>query len=156
MKTIQGYENYSVTEDGQVWSNITNRFLKPQNHVKGYKRVRLSCNTVWKNHFVHRLVAEAYLPNLENKQQVNHKDMNKHNNNVHNLEWVTNGENQKHAYKNNGDDRRIKNGKAHKGKKWSDESIAKRTASRKANKEFKQQALQLKEEHGAFALQLPA
>lgn len=74
-----------------------NRYLKPQLNRKGYLRVMIGK----KRYFVHRLVAQTYIPNPENKLQVNHKDGNKYNNDVDNLEWVTNLENKEHAIKNN-------------------------------------------------------
>lgn len=72
---------------------IRGKLLKPTPNFKGYLRVGL-CGTDGQ-HFksVHRLVAEAFIPNTENKPQVNHLDENKANNVVTNLEWVTNREN---------------------------------------------------------------
>jgi hypothetical protein len=64
--------------------------------AKGYQRVRIANKT----HQVHRLVAEYFIPNPENKPQINHKDGNKTNNKVSNLEWVTNQENRTHAVNN--------------------------------------------------------
>lgn len=69
---------------------------------------------------VHRLVAEAFIPNPENKPQVNHIDGNKHNNRVENLEWVTGSENMQHAYRTGLSDRQ-RLSEAHKGKKLSEE-----------------------------------
>jgi hypothetical protein len=60
----------------------------------------MSCNNVRKTASIHQLVARAFIPNPENKTTVNHKDGNKSNNNVENLEWNTNLENFKHAVEN--------------------------------------------------------
>jgi hypothetical protein len=67
---------------------------------KGTNYLHVSLNSRERVFTVHRLVAETFLPNPENKPQVNHKDGNKLNNHVSNLEWVTASENMKHAYKN--------------------------------------------------------
>lgn len=64
----------------------------------GYMIVGLNIYNKYKLKKVHRLVAEAFIPNPENKSEVNHKDGNKSNNNVDNLEWTTHQENMKHAY----------------------------------------------------------
>ena len=61
----------------------------------GYARVRIK----GKRYKIHRLVAETFIPNQEDKREVNHKDGNKLNNRADNLEWATRSENQKHAYK---------------------------------------------------------
>lgn len=94
MKDIQGYEGlYAITSCGRVWSYKSKRFLMPYKNNKGYLLIKLSKNNVRKAYTIHRLVAEAYIPNPENKEQVNHKDENKENNCVNNLEWMTNEEN---------------------------------------------------------------
>lgn len=70
-------------------------------YSKGYEIVDLYKNGKRKTVRVHRLVAEAFIPNNDNKPEVNHIDGNKHNNNVDNLEWVTKKENCRHAWNNN-------------------------------------------------------
>ena len=92
-------EQYEVSNTGMVRNKITGHILKQQEDNKGYLRVRLSLHDKKATARVHRLVAIAFIPNPYRKPQVNHKDTDKHNNNVENLEWATNGENQIHAYK---------------------------------------------------------
>lgn len=96
-KEIPGYEKYLVTSWGRVYNTETGKYLKPYSHYKGYLRVDLS-NAEGKKHFkVHRLVAQAFIPNPEGKKQVNHIDGNNRNNSYTNLEWVTNEENAEKA-----------------------------------------------------------
>ena len=88
MKDIKGYEGlYAVTPEGEVYSYKRKRFLVPYTVGNGYLYVCLCKNGERKTCYVHRLVAEAYLPNPDNLPQVNHKDENKTNNCLQNLEW---------------------------------------------------------------------
>lgn len=85
-KDIAGYEGYQISNHGRVKSHYkTARILKPYLNTDGY----LNIDIKKKQYKVHRLVAEAFIPNPENLPQVNHKDENKTNNNVTNLEWCT-------------------------------------------------------------------
>lgn len=95
-KPIQDYENYLIYDDGRVFNTITNTFLKGSIGENGYKYYRLSKNNKKKMFYAHRLVAIHFLPNNLQLPVVNHKDGNKLNNNVDNLEWVTYSENTKH------------------------------------------------------------
>lgn len=106
-KEIEGFPNYYVTEDGHIWSGWCGRYISEILTENGYRRVVLSKNNKYHNFLVHRLVAEAFIPNPENKPCVNHKDLNRENNCVENLEWVTYKENNNYA------DHGSKNGTAH-------------------------------------------
>lgn len=102
MKDVVGYEGlYAVTEDGRVWA-YPNRLHKGKfmkaSLKKGYPFVCLCKGSTIKQFTVHRLVAEAYLPNPDNLPQVNHIDSNKENNSVSNLEWCTASYNKQHSW----------------------------------------------------------
>lgn len=114
-KDIDGYEGlYQVSNMGRVKSLERTRNMNLPSHKKpapvseriltfgkslGYRSVTLAKCGVNKHFRVHKLVALAFIPNPDNKTQINHKDGDKHNNRVDNLEWVTPKENQRHAIK---------------------------------------------------------
>lgn len=91
----------SVFSDGSVWNHRGSRNKRRFGNVspKGYMKI-LVRDEEGKSHtvFVHKLVAMAFVPNPDNKPQVNHKDGNKQNNTPQNLEWCTNEENMNHRY----------------------------------------------------------
>lgn len=96
--TLNFSKFYGVTKSGKVWSFRLGRFLRGTLTNLGYVQVELSIQGKGKNFLVHRLVAETFIENNNNLPEVNHKDGNKENNSVENLEWVTSSENQLHAY----------------------------------------------------------
>ena len=101
MKDVIGYEGlYAVTSCGKIWSYKSKKFLKPTTETSGYLKVGLYKDGERKWYYIHRLVAEAYIPNPENLPQVNHKDENKANNCLQNLEWCDNKYNCNYGTKN--------------------------------------------------------
>ena len=100
-KTINGYENYQISNKGNVKNIITNQILKQCNNGRGYKHVMLyNSDHKGKTLVVHRLVANAFIPNPQNLPEVNHIDENKTNNSVDNLEWITCKDNINHGTHN--------------------------------------------------------
>lgn len=116
-KPIKGYDGlYEVSNMGRVRSldrkslvknsekkiarNIKGKVLKSVDNGHGYKLVNLAKNSKTKKFYIHRLVAETFLPNSETKLQVDHMDFNKANNKVSNLRWVSAIENIRHNIEN--------------------------------------------------------
>ena len=101
MKEILGYENlYSISENGNIFSHKNSKFLKPIKQTTGYLTVNLYKDKKLKIFTLHRLIAMTFISNPHNKPMVNHKDLNKCNNSIDNLEWVTAKENIQHACDN--------------------------------------------------------
>ena len=98
MREISDFPNYSVSNFGKVMNVKTNKIMKLCNKA-GYYNICLTNEKNKKAFKVHRLVALAFIENIENKLEVNHKDKNKLNNNVSNLEWMTRTENNIHRCK---------------------------------------------------------
>lgn len=92
-------ERYVITHEGKVYSYWTKlkkwKEQKPRPHTNGYSRAMINL----KDEYIHRIVAKCFIENPEGLTEVNHKDGNKKNNNVENLEWCTRSENNRHAFK---------------------------------------------------------
>jgi len=101
-KEIPGYPNYLACSNGTIWSKKTNRILKSSIDPKtGYHRVSVTNDGgVSKTCYIHRLIAIAFLANNEQLPQVNHKNENKSDNSVKNLEWCTAKYNSNYGTKN--------------------------------------------------------
>ena len=110
-KDVVGYENiYMISNKGNIYSvgrkdtigrRCGGRTLRPRNHKHGYLHVALRKNGIRKNKLMHRLVAEAFIPNPKNFLEVNHLDENKKNNCVENLEWCDTKYNVNYGTRNN-------------------------------------------------------
>jgi hypothetical protein len=96
-KVIEHFNNYSINKEGIVINNKTKKQISIYVSSHGYKSVRLWKNNKSKLNYIHRILAQYFIPNILNKTQVNHIDGNRINNNLNNLEWVTPSENMKNA-----------------------------------------------------------
>lgn len=101
-KDVVGWEGlYRVSSHGSVFS-VRKKILLKSSNVAGYRQVILCRDSKMSSGRVHRLVAMAFIPNPDNKPEVNHIDGNKSHNYFKNLEWVTSSENVSHTYKSLG------------------------------------------------------
>lgn len=125
-KPIVGYENYMVSSMGNVMNVKTGRVLKIGTYTGGYLKVNLCSNGKQSTYPIHRLVAEAFIPNPENKSQVNHMDEVKSNNKLDNLEWMSSRENCNYGTRNE------RMSMALKGRKLSDETKKRMSESHKS------------------------
>ena len=101
-KDIDIATNYAVSNLGKIKNMKTGQLLDPGISGNGYRQVSLKMKdtNTFRKQYVHRLVAMYWLPNPDNKREVNHKNLDRTDNRAENLEWVTSSENQKHKYKN--------------------------------------------------------
>lgn len=97
--TVSGYPHYFVSSFGRVMSFYTKKMLKPQRCTNGYLFVNLWRENTHETKLIHRLVAEAFVSNFENKPVVDHQDGNILNNHCTNLRWATNRENSQNSKK---------------------------------------------------------
>lgn len=130
------FENYDIFKDGSIISLYTGKKMKPQLDRYGYYYIPLVINGKSKKMKVHRLVCMAYIPNPENKPQVNHKNGIKTDNRVENLEWATASENTKHMFDNLSSANIVRKAlsKAHKGIKIPKEISSKGAKNRMGKK----------------------
>jgi hypothetical protein len=98
-KDVEGFESfYEVSDTGLLRRKSTQRILKPYTNKNGYVYVTLSVNGSQKSYRLHKLIAQAFVPNPDNKLEINHIDGCKQNNNATNLEWTDRSGNTLHAY----------------------------------------------------------
>lgn len=91
---IKDFENYQITDDGRVWSKKTKKYLKPSLDGRGYYFVYIKNNSgKYFNQRLHRLIAEAFIPNPDNKPCIDHINTTRTDNRIENLRWVSYKEN---------------------------------------------------------------
>ena len=100
-KEIKGYPNRFISSKGRIKSKVRKeKYLKFTDNGLGYLYVHISHNGIPKKKYVHRLVAETFIPNIENLPEVNHINGNKSDNSIDNLEWIDSRKNSHHYFSN--------------------------------------------------------
>lgn len=132
-KSIDGISGCLISDKGRIFSTIRNKFLGHKCNKSGYVRVSIVRDGKRSLVGAHRLIAEAFIDNPENKRCVNHIDGNKSNNNASNLEWVTHKENTAHAIKNGLWIPRYGSNGREKGFKHTEETKRKMSEKKKGN-----------------------
>ena len=97
---IKDWEDYSISTYGRIKNNNTNKIKSTFLNNSGYSCVQLYKNGTMKHFLVHRLVAEAFIPNPNNLSDVNHKNEDKSNNCIYNLEWISHQKNCQYGNRN--------------------------------------------------------
>lgn len=97
-RQVLEHQNYEVNNLGQVRHKKRKQILKPRSNNGGYQYVNFKIEGKNTNFGVHRIVANAFIPNPNGYAEVNHKDYDRTNNCIENLEWVTSSQNKQHAY----------------------------------------------------------
>lgn len=98
-RPVPNYEDrYEVSSHGRIRSSYRGiiRILRQEHHYRGYLRIMLSRHQQTERFFMHRLIAQVFLPNPNAHPYVNHKDRNKENNRIDNLEWISPSDNTRH------------------------------------------------------------
>ena len=116
---LKALNNYIIYRDGSLFSKKRKIFIKPYQGKDGYLYLRFNFDKRQKRLAVHRMLANIFIPNPKNKPEVNHKDGDKLNNCIDNLEWTTKQENCKHASLN----KLYPNGEKHYNNKLSEQDI---------------------------------
>lgn len=97
-REVKEYSNYEVNQFGEIRHKTRKKVLKPRSNNGGYQYVNFKINGKNINFAVHRIVANAFIPNPKGYTEINHKDHDRTNNCVDNLEWVDSSQNKQHAY----------------------------------------------------------
>lgn len=97
-REVKEYSNYEVNQFGEIRHKKRKHILKPRSNNSGYQYVNFKINGKNINFAVHRIVANAFIPNPNGYTEINHKDYNKMNNCIDNLEWVSSSQNKQHAF----------------------------------------------------------
>lgn len=97
-KTVCEYGRYEVNRKGEIRHKTRKQILKPRLNPAGYAYVNFNIDGCRKNFAIHRIVANAFIPNPNGYSEINHKDYNRANNCADNLEWVDSSQNKRHAF----------------------------------------------------------